>query len=172
MSTTACTCCPGRRCVRVRSMDEINFDAALRRLQAKLSSDSQRSQTHQSSRDFGQDALARPWEMTRREFNAAAEPTVESAGNAPRFRGLSRSVLRRELHFLLRCAGSPPDGYRVRVPHRRADLYNQPHRAFVEAALAEGLTVPPSVLNDYPELRSGRPVATPPRLDFTPPARR
>jgi hypothetical protein len=109
--------------------------------------------------------------MTRREFEAAAEPSIESAWGTPHFRGLSRSVLRRELHFLLRCPGSPDDGYRVRVPARRADLYTEPHRAFVEAALAGGLTVPPSVLSEYPELGDGRPLAAPPpRLDVTPPA--
>ena len=108
--------------------------------------------------------------MTLPEFQAAAEPTLDAVWGTPRFRGLSRSVLRRELHLLLRCPGSPPDGYRVRVPARRTDLYSHPHRAFVEAALVEGLAVPPSVLRDYPELCEGRPLAPPPRIDSTPPA--
>jgi hypothetical protein len=55
----------------------------------------------------------------------------------------------------------------VLVPAERPDLYDQPHRAFVEAALAEGVSVPDSVLSDYPELRTGR-ALEPPRVDFTP----
>jgi hypothetical protein len=53
----------------------------------------------------------------------------------------------------------------VRVPARRADLYEQPHRAFVEAALADGLVVPGTVVAEYPELRAGRSRATVPRLE-------
>lgn len=169
MSTTACTCCRGRRCTRVRSVDEISFEAALRCLRDKLVSERQAS-VQQPPLGRGPDMLPRPWEMTLPEFEAAAEPRVESRWGVTRFRGLSRSVLRRELHFLLRCPGSPADGYRVRLPALRADLYTQPHRAFVEAALADGLTVPPHVLSDYPELADGRPLAAPPRLDATPPA--
>ena len=43
----------------------------------------------------------------------------------------------------------------VRVPAARTDLHDQPHRAFVEAALAEGLSVPQAALSDYPDLGSG-----------------
>jgi hypothetical protein len=75
--------------------------------------------------------------MTLPEFEAAAEPSVESRWGVPRFRGLSRSV------------------------------YTEPHRAFVEAALAEGLSVPPRVLSDYPDLTDDRALAAPPRIDFT-----
>jgi hypothetical protein len=171
MRTTTCTCCRAHRCVRVRSGDEITFDAALRRLRDKLVSECQPSQ-EEPSRGRPAGVLPPPWNMTRREFEAAAEPTIETAWGTPRFRGLSRAVLRRELHFLLRCPGSPAEGYRVRVPDGRADLYAEPHRAFVEAALADGLTLPPSVLSDYPELQNGRPPAAPPQLDSTSPAQR
>ena len=167
MNTTTCTCCRGRRCVRVRSLDEIAFDAALRRLRDKLAGEQQASIEHQTP-SRTRDVLPRPWEMTRQQFDAAAEPSIESAWGTPRFRGLSRAVLKREVHFLLRCPGGPSDGYRVRVPARRADLHDQPHRAFIEAALAKGLSVPAEVLSDYPELRRGRLLATPPRLDLTP----
>jgi hypothetical protein len=175
MSTTTCTCCRGRRCVRVRAVDEISFDAALRRLRDKLARERRAAADaapreparQRDSRGSDADPLPRPWEMTRGQFEAAAEPGVETNWGTPRFRGLSRSVLRHEVHFLLRCAGGPLDGYRVRVPAPRADLYEQPHRAFVEAALADGLAVPSTVLTEYPELRHGRSVAAPPRLDAT-----
>jgi hypothetical protein len=167
MSTTTCTCCRGRSCVRVRPVDEISFDAALRRLNDTLVGQRQAGVLEQRRLDRTPHVLARPWEMTLPEFEAAAEPSVESRWGVPRFRGLSRSLLRRELHFLLRCPGGPEDGYRVRVPAERDDLYTEPHRAFVEAALAEGLSVAPRVLSDYPDLPDGRALAAPPRLDFT-----
>ena len=174
MSTTStCTCCRGPRCVRVRSLDEISFEAALRRLRDELASE-QRPGVHRppvtrplvnhplANRppvDRRPDLLPRPWEMTRRQFEAAAEPSVElkPAAGGVRFWGLSWSVLRHEVEFLLRCPGGPVDGYRVRVPAHRAELCDQPHRAFVEAALADGRVVPSSVLDDYPELRNGPP---------------
>jgi hypothetical protein len=173
MSTTTCTCCRGRRCVRVRSLNEIGLDTALLRLQDKLSRErSPGRQLQLQLQPVASEPASplRPWEMSRRQFDTAGQPGVESGAGrgAHRFRGLSRSVLRREVHFLLRYPGAPADGYRVRVPERRADLYNQPHRAFVEAALADGLSVPAGVLSEYPELRTGRPLATPPRLDFSP----
>jgi hypothetical protein len=148
----------------VGSLGDIDLDGALRRLQAKLTAVSPPNLPHQPPRrESG--VLPPPWEMTPGEFEAAAEPSVDSVWGTPRFRGLSRSVLRRELHFMLRCPGSPDDGYRVRVPAPRADLYTEPHRAFIEAALADGLTVPPSVLSNYPELRDGGPLESPPQLD-------
>jgi hypothetical protein len=153
-------------------VDEISFDAALRRLNETLVSQRQATVQEQPRLDRSAHLLLRPWEMTRPEFEAAAEPSVDSRWGVPRFRGLSRAVLRRELHFLLRCPGSPEDGYRVRVPAEREDLYAEPHRAFVEAALADGLSVPPHVLSDYPGLPEGPAMTAPPQLDFTPPAER
>jgi hypothetical protein len=147
-------------------MGEITFEAALRRLRDRLSGEGQPEPPRERvSRN--PEAPPRPWEMTRGQFDAAAEPTIQLAWGTTRFRGLSRAVLRREVHFLLRCPGGPVDGYRVRVPARRADLHDQPHRAFVEAALADGLSVPSAVLSDYPELKEGRWEAPSPRLDFT-----
>jgi len=172
-TTTSCTCCRGRRCVRVRTLGEIKLDAAFRRLRDKLIREQQQQQQAALAAPASElrvaspdpDAPPTPWQMTRVEFDAAAEPAVETAWGTPRFHGLSCSVLQREVHFLLRCLGGPDDGYRVRVPGRRADLYDQPHRAFVEAALAEGLAVPSSVLAEYPELRYGRVPVSAPRLD-------
>jgi hypothetical protein len=119
--------------------------------------------------------------MTPAQFEAAAEPRLQPTWATPtwtgrrgasmrpghRFMGLSRSVLPREIHFLLRCKGGPPDGYRVRVPEARPDLYEQPHRAFVEAALAEGLVVPSAAAADYNDLTSG-PQDVRPSLDLPP----
>jgi hypothetical protein len=135
----------------VRSAEEIAFDAALLRLRDKLASNSPRFRLDRQNQE------PRPWEMTRRQFEAAAAPSFEPswATRGRRFVGLSQSVLRREIHFLLRIAGGPSDGYRVRVPAARIDLHDQPHRAFVEAALAEGLSVPQAALSDYPDLGSG-----------------
>ena len=166
-TTTTCACCRGRRCVRVRSAEEIAFDAALLRLRDKLATEQHRGVLHQSVTQ--QPGHPRPWEMTRRQFEAAAEPGFQPTwSRGLRFRGLSQSVLRREIHFQLRCPGAPVDGYRVRVPAGRADLHDQPHRAFVEAALGEGFSVPSSVLSDYPELRAGVRQSSPtPRLDLT-----
>jgi hypothetical protein len=151
MSTT-CTCCRGRRCVRVRSAEEIAFDAALLGLREKLAGEPPQAWLGKAVPQH-----PRPWEMTRRQFEAAAAPSFEPswATRGRRFVGLSQSVLRREIHFLLRCPGGPVDGYRVRVPAARTDLHDQPHRAFVEAALAEGLRVPHDALSDYPDLGSG-----------------
>ena len=163
--STACTCCRGPRCVRVRPADEIALDAALLRLRDTLARE-QPGSSRCSPRPF---AHARPWEMTRREFDAVAAPSLQPTWGTEglRFRGLSRSVLRREIQFVLRCIGGPVEGYRVRVPAGRPELGDQPHRAFVEAALAEGLAVPIAVLGEYPDLGSRSPTlpAPPPRLD-------
>jgi hypothetical protein len=174
--STSCTCCRGRRCVRVRTPDERAFDSALVRLRDKLARE--RPQPVHEYEPFQPNPLPddpRPWEMTRRQFEDAAEPKFEPSwgtgalrltdGPGHRFLGLSRSVLKREIRFMLRCAGGPVEGYGVRIPATRPDLEEQPHRAFVEAALAEGQVVPWMVLREYPDLSSGIAQLAPPRLD-------
>ena len=165
--------------MRVRAPEDRSFEGALLRLRDRLASERQLSAT--GSRLAGVEPSAppehpRPWEMTRREFEAAAEPRFErtwggtgalqlTRGPGHRFLGLSQSVLRHEIHFVLRCPGSPPGGYGVRVPAGRLDLEDQPHQAFVEAALLQGYEVPHSVLREYPDVGSS-PFLPAPRLDI------
>ena len=171
-----CSCCRGRRCVRVRTPSETALDEAFLSLRDKLVTEKRIRSIE--TEPFQRNPLPedpRPWEMTRRQFEDAAEPKFErtwgsgalrlTQGPGHRFLGLSQSVLRRELRFVLRCNGGPIEGYSVRVPGARPDLHEQPHRAFIEAALAEGQVVPWAVLREYPDLSSGLGQLVPPRLD-------
>jgi predicted transcriptional regulator len=183
---TTCTCCRGRRCVRVRQPDETAFESALVRLRDKLARERRLAQLarepERAHHDADEPAIEdpQPWEMTRQQFEAAARPAVAGAWSktwamrrarlpvsAPRYLGLSQSVLRREIQFSLRYPGGPLEGYRVRVPATRVDLHDEPHQAFVEAALAEGRPVPAAVLRDYPVLGSGVWKLPAPHLDLT-----
>jgi hypothetical protein len=101
-----------------------------------------------------------PWEMTADEFAAAAEPWVDlepvrllSEGPSHRVFGMTVSMLRKAVRLRLVVRGGPEDGYEVDVPWEDQVSREDPRRAFVAEALAEGFVVPRHVLADYPDLQ-------------------
>jgi hypothetical protein len=101
-----------------------------------------------------------PWEMTAEEFDAVAEPFVEMRPTAPgrswpghRMFGLTVSTMRFGMRLRLVVEGGPDGGYLADVDWSDEASLEDPRRAFIADALAQGYMVPRHVLADYPELQ-------------------
>jgi hypothetical protein len=100
-----------------------------------------------------------PWELSAEEFAAVAEPfiSVQPARRGQswpghRMFGLTVSTLRFGMRLRLVAEGGPEGGYLADVEWSDQASLEDPRRAFVADALAQGQYVPPEVLADYPEL--------------------
>lgn len=91
--------------------------------------------------------------MSAEEFEAAAEPFLQVNGWASqRMFGLTVSTMRFGIRLRLRVPGGPDEGYLADVEAEDTASLDDPRRAFVVDALAQGHDVPADVLADYPDL--------------------
>ena len=106
-----------------------------------------------------------PWEMSALEFAASAALRIVPAWSPdaqPRNRfqeasqralGLKHSYLRTGTELHLEVEWGPPGGYVVLVPEDEEATLSDPRRAFIKAALDQGIRIAPEILDAYPDLR-------------------
>jgi len=141
------------------------LDASVARLSASMAKPPEPLPEVTSLGDLERAAGKAPWEMSAAEFNASAALRIVAvwtpdAERLTRLRqpppqrslGLKRSYLRTGTELRLDVEWGPPEGYVLLVSQDEEATLNEPHRAFVKAALDQGIGVAAEILAAYPDL--------------------